>query len=315
MKASRKGTRRGKLEAAAESFLGGIHTPPPTSRLREYGLQRVFARAATVEKEGTRAEDRRAYGRPVLLHRVLMVIMAVLLLTVASTASAYALSYDAQPGSALYGTKIFFERASVALTRSSAEDARLEMEFSERRMQELEGMVAAGDQNGAERWLREYRRNIAQAAELVDRADDDAEELCLQYQHMLARHSHLMSGMHGAQPPGLAHSVESAYNACEQERMRRRQGQEDPSSPSQPPQGQQQQGSSAPMMGDSSTQEAPSYPADTPAAEGRNQMQDTPGSQDSSTQPDATNPDSGQGQQEQKGWGGCVFEDSPTSRP
>jgi hypothetical protein len=295
MKVAEKRARREGRETTAEAFLSKVKTPGPSERLREYGLQRVFARAETTERKGAK----RAYGKPVLLHRTVMVVMAAMLLVLASTAGAYALSSDAQPGSALYGTKIFFERASIALTRSSAEDIKLEMEFSNRRMRELEAMVAAGDQNGAERWLREYERNITQASELLDRSGGDVEELSLQYQHMLDRHAHMMSGMCQGQPPGLEQSIEGAYNTCESQRMRHQQGRGGTPSPSQPP-GDTQPQESCPQVDGSSTQEAPSYPRDMPTTEGQQPVQDAPGSQDSSTQPDPVNQDGGQMQQGQE---------------
>lgn len=315
MKAGRKNGSARLEEAAA--FLGKMAAPSPSSHLREYGLQRVFARADTLEGKGTGLAARHDYRNPALLRRMVVVILAVLLFMVASTTGAYALSYDAQPGSALYGTKIFFERARIAFATSSAEDAKLEMDYSDRRMQELQGMVASGNEKGSDRWLREYLRNIEGAGALIVTVpEDDMDELRQRYQNMLENHAHTMAGMRHGQPSGLSQSIECAYGACENERVRMRQGHghDGEEAPSQMPGGPQQEGSCPSMDGDAG-EEAPPSSVDPQPMDEQEQMHDPSFPEDSSPAPDPMNPEGGQEPQGPEYGGGGMQERGPIPQP
>jgi hypothetical protein len=226
---TRRGKRNDELEAAAAAFLAGAESPRVSHRMREYGLQRVHAKAKAAEPGKTPAA-RRAYRNPALLRHALIVAIVVLLAMVMSTSGAYALSLDAQPDSPLYGTKIFFERARVTLTTSSAADMRLEMGFSERRMEELRNMVASGNREGAERWLHEYSRNVEGAGTVFETvADREAQHLSTQFQEKLEQQAQVMREMREGQPAALSEPIDSAYEICQREqgRMRQRCGQQD----------------------------------------------------------------------------------------
>jgi len=249
--------RKETLEAAAVSFLAEVATPSASSRLKDYGMQRVWARAEAYHEIKAPTTARRAYRNPALLRHVLVVGLVVLMVLLVSTTGVYAFSYNATPDSPLYGTKIFFERARVTLTPSSVEDIRLEMRYSERRMEELQAMVASGNQEGSDRWLREYRRNVEGAGVLFETiSPQEAEQLSPQFQDMLDRHEHMMQGMRHGQPSGLSGSIEGAYQVCDGERMRmrRRCGQETPGDPPQQP-GEPQRKGNCPATEESSMQQ------------------------------------------------------------
>ncbi len=233
--------RRRELETTAAAFLARVAAPRPSARLTEYGMQRVWARVEAHEEGRAPVTARRASRNPALPRHVVVALLVVLMLLLVSASGAYAFSYDAQPDSPLYGTKILFERARITFTPSRAEDARLEMGYSERRMGELRKMVASGNQGGAERWLREYRRNVEGAGLLFETmSPEEAARLSALFQEMLERHEHMMQGMRQGQPSGLSRSIEGAYQVCDQERMRMRQrcGQETPGEPGGEPGGQ-----------------------------------------------------------------------------
>jgi hypothetical protein len=257
--------RKKELAAAAAAFLAEVESPHASDRLRDYGLQRIVARAKAGEAGKAPTTARRAYHNPAMLRHVLIITLVVLLVMLVSTTGVYALSLDAQPDSPLYGTKIFFERARVTLTPSSSGDIHLEMGFSERRMQELQNMVASGNQDGAERWLREYSRNIEGAGVLFENlSDQEAEEISSQFQEMLDQQAQMMQGMRKGLPSGLSEPVENAYRMCDQERsrMQRRCGQQDTGEPIPGP-GDQQGQENRPRSEDSSTSGGTSSPADT----------------------------------------------------
>ena len=228
------------VQAEVEEFILKTTTPPPSRRLMDHGLQRVLEKAAgegTSEQKGLKG--RSVYRNPSLLRHALMVIIAVLLVLVLSTTSVYALSDNALPGSTLYGTKIFFERTRIAINLSPAEDAQMEIEFSRRRMDELQEMVASGSSKGAERWLREYRRNLRGAQELLQGLPgDEAEGLADELKDSLQRQSTLMKKLQGEASPELSEEVEEAQQVCEEEKKQvQQQGQKESGQPPSMPDG------------------------------------------------------------------------------
>ncbi len=209
------------LEEKADAFLKASSAPAPPTRLKDYGLQRIYAKADASEGAGARALERRTYRNPALLRRAALVMALLLALMIVATSGAYALSYHAQPDSPLYGSKIFFERARLAFSLSVAGDVRLEMGYCDRRLEELQGMYESGNGSGAGRWLREYRRNLERVKSLIDKVPaGEIGELYLAYGEMLSRHSDTMQRMRHGVPSGMAESLEKAYGECETERVR-----------------------------------------------------------------------------------------------
>ena|GEM_PF-2023676 len=286
------------LEAVAAAFMAKAASPAASDHLHDYGLQRVLAKARAAETHEEPAAMRRAYRNPALLRHALIVAMVALLVMLLSTTGVYAFSLDAQPGSTLYGTKIFFERARVTLNTSNGGDISLEMGFSERRMEELQNMLATGSPQEAKRWLREYRRNIEGAGILFEGITvQEAERLAAPFQEMLDRQAQTMQGMRRGLQSGLSEPVEGAYQVCDQERARMRQrcGQQGNEGPEQEPGGQGQQGQgNCPRTEDTSTQEETTSSTginllvDSSGAEGTGLPSGTPSSAPGETTTDET---------------------------
>lgn len=210
----------------AEEFLLAAKTPPAPETLRQYGLQRVFARASTAREEEKKA-GRELLRGPFPLRRAIVIPLVSLLLLVGGASGVYAASAGALPGSALYDSKIFFERARIFLTASPSGDARLEMDFCGRRMRELQEMLKAGGTPYGERWLREYRRNLSQAEQLLDAVGEpESRALAASFEGILGEHARLMEALRSEAPPGSIPLLEEAYRECQgsRARMRRRCG-------------------------------------------------------------------------------------------
>jgi len=278
--------RKEALEAAAVAFLSQVETPGASSRLEDYGMERVWTRAERQRETRAPAAARRVYRNPALLRHVIVIVLVIVMVMLVSTTGAYALSYNAQPDSMLYGTKIFFERARITLTPSSTEDIRLEMSYAERRMEELEKMVAAGNERGANRWLREYQRNIEGAGILFEAIPaQETEELSVQFQEMLDRQADMMQGMGHGQPSGLSEPIENAYHVCDQERVRMHQrcGQQNRGNSDQEPGGQQQNGN-CPAPDEATVQEETAAPGEAGA------VNESPAAENQYTEPAAEAP-------------------------
>lgn len=211
----------GEREIRAAAFLEAASSPLPSDGLRVSGLQRIYARAESAAKGGKPVMGWRAFRSPALLRHAVLAILTILLVMVFSTTGVYALSLKAQPDSPLYGAKIFFERARLALTTSSAADLRLELDYSDRRMEELREMYESGNGGGVDRWLREYRRNIAGCRSLIDGLPaSQADGLYLRYQEVLDRQARMMQGMMQGAPAAISGQIEEASSFCDMERRR-----------------------------------------------------------------------------------------------
>ena len=210
---------RHELELRADAFLR--ETPPPRipQALKDYGPQRVIALLSTREAPAVR----HMYRKPALARRALLVSLFAILLLAGTTSATYAASRDALPGSFFYGSKIFFERARLVLTVSRAEDARLEMEFGERRIRELSRMAGGEDEGGAERWLREYRRNVEGAEALLDTLSKrEASDLAARFLQTLEGQASMLEEIGASSPAILSPYLEEAYQVCDGSRMRMR---------------------------------------------------------------------------------------------
>ncbi len=220
------GNRNDKeLEALVEAFVKDADTPPPSGRLRDYGLQRIIARAeASAGRE--RLPKRRILRNPSFVQRIVLIGLAIPLLLIVMTSSAYAFSSGSQPGSLLYGTKLFFEHARETLTISSENDIKLEIEYSDRRISELEKMIDPANNQGLDRWLREYQENINKVSGLLDQmpseSGDPLSQLLL---GALDRQAGVINEIRvGRASP--VQQIDEAYGLCNQgrEQMRQRRG-------------------------------------------------------------------------------------------
>ncbi|MDI6873076.1 MAG: DUF5667 domain-containing protein [Actinomycetota bacterium] len=218
--------RARKKARMAEEFLRGTPSPHAPSTLRDFGLQRIMARASRARDEAT---GKRYLRHPARLRRAVAVPLLTLLLMAGATSGLYAASSGALPGSPLYGSKIFFERARLALTPSPSSDAGLEMEFCERRMRELQGMLQDGGSHDWERWLREYRRNLSRVELLLESLPDtESRSLSLSFESMLSEHVGFLELMSTEAPEESRPFLEVAHKECHGSmmRMRRRCGME-----------------------------------------------------------------------------------------
>jgi hypothetical protein len=199
MKGGKADMKRKRSIAREESAAGWLKaaavTPGP--RMRPGRLEAIFNRVCErLEKEGagSRREARIALAaRRGRARRAVLVPAVSLALLLLSAGGAFAMSYDAAPGSSLYGTKLFFERARLTLTPGNDGKVGYRMRLTEKRMAELEKMLAAGAESGGSSWESAYRREIeglqSQISVLPDgererRQEEAAIRLQEQYQRM-----------------------------------------------------------------------------------------------------------------------------------
>lgn len=215
--------REREREKLAEDFLRGTKGPSAPRSLRDFGLQKIMTRASSAARK-TGWGERKHLRHPAFLRRAVAVPLISLLLLAGATSGVYAASTDALPGSSLYASKIFFERARVAFTPSRFSDARLEMDFCRRRILELQKLLDTGSSRGWDRWLREYRRNLEEAESLLDAVSPtESHELSVRFQEILEEQSRMMEEMHARTSAENLPYLEQAYRDCLARMMRLRQ--------------------------------------------------------------------------------------------
>lgn len=191
--------------APVEALLERAPQPVCGSAVRDEVRGRVMAGLTLEEPAGRRARGRRVHDRAVgrgklpratVVRRAVLVPAIVLVLLAAMTAGAYALSAGANPDSALYPVKLFFERARFEMTGSDLARAELGLEYAEKRMAELEFMVSNGISDGASDWLDEYEGNLLKAQEYTAKLQGDAAvEIQIRLGQLAEEHLQLMQSL------------------------------------------------------------------------------------------------------------------------
>jgi hypothetical protein len=134
----------GALAAVARQVSAAVaESPSPATRARHVqALMEEAARLAPAPRATTPvARTRRAHswGR-----RVLVTLCALAGLAVVAVPATAALAANAQPGQALYGTKLAFENVQLTLQRDPAKKVALRLKFAEERLAEIQKLVTAG---------------------------------------------------------------------------------------------------------------------------------------------------------------------------
>jgi hypothetical protein len=141
--------------------------------------------------------------------------LASLLLAFSLLASSFGVAYaseDALPGDALYGVKRALERVSLAFSTSAVGDSRLLIQHAERRLQEVEQLIALNRQEDLGTALGGYEDAVSEA---LDLAGDDA-ELLNTLESALEKHQQVLEGVIAKAPeqalPGLTRALERSQH-------------------------------------------------------------------------------------------------------
>ncbi len=207
--------RRERLAAASMEKVAKY----PGPHMRPGRPEAMFARICErVEREGgvSRREARKALSVRGRGRRVAVALVMSMLLLVLMSSSAFALSYDASPGSALYGTKLFFERVRLSLTPGDYSKAAYRLRLTEKRLGELEKMVAAGKEKGGPAWESAYRREVRGLLDQVSELPEEARErFTEEAADRLREQARRMEMLGSASPGSLGGHVRNANEFCD----------------------------------------------------------------------------------------------------
>jgi hypothetical protein len=131
------------------------------------------------------------------------------------SATAYASQFSL-PGDALYPVKTSLEQTQLGLSLNAARQAELQLEFAQRRLDEVATLIEEGRYNDIETATSEFEYHIQQAIdtlELVAAGDPArAEELAAKIASALSSYASTLSGMMANVPEAVKPAFERAMN-------------------------------------------------------------------------------------------------------
>lgn len=143
---------------------------------------------------------------------VAVLVIAVILFGGASATVSAAQS--ALPGDALYSVKTGYEQAQLQLTREAYNQAMLNLEFAERRLDEIASLIADGRYSDISTAVSEFEAYVQGAIDaLGGLAQNDparAGVLTQEIANALSRYAQILSGMLASVPESVADEVERA---------------------------------------------------------------------------------------------------------
>jgi hypothetical protein len=187
---------RGRMKFQAEMNSLGLSAPTRSQgNFLSRGFQRISSKGNNNDREDLLMNNRKQ--RFTLASAVILIILLAFLF---GGAGMTALASQASlPGDVLYPVKTSLEQTRVALARDASVRAQLQMEFAERRLGEIAGLIEEGRFDNIPTATAEFETYIRHAlAELEAIAQGDPEQatiLAVQVSEALTRHALTLSGM------------------------------------------------------------------------------------------------------------------------
>lgn len=212
------------LDAALDHVVQGLPTHAPEGMDQLLQTARAAREAFAVEVPDDVARAHLAAllqepaGVPILeaarrpRHRVALVLIAAVVTVLLLGGAAVAASGSALPGSLLYPVKRAVEKIDLALHRDPASQARLHLEFAQRRLTELSDLLAlrrAGETVDIGAAMSAYQGEVAkvQAAIATDTSDPGYQALLGSVEDQLEGHLAVLSALRDNTVPGPAQSA------------------------------------------------------------------------------------------------------------
>jgi hypothetical protein len=144
-----------------------------------------------------------------------MALVGLLIFVLALGSSTIALaSQSAIPGDTLYPIKITIEKAELALTPGSLGDARLHIEFAQRRLSEVQSLVLEGKYEYITQTVSDFEYQVNQAVYYLKTAADQngflAKALATSLQETLVGQAKLVAILAAIVPPDAKQEMERA---------------------------------------------------------------------------------------------------------
>jgi hypothetical protein len=152
--------------------------------------------------------------RPYKLTLQMVLVGLLMFVLVLSTSTISLASQSAIPGDTLYPIKISIENAELALTPGSLGDARLHVEFAQRRLSEVQSLVLDGKYEYIAQTVTDFEYQVSQAVNNLKTAANQngflAKALATSLQETLAGQAKLVAILAGIAPPEAKLEMERA---------------------------------------------------------------------------------------------------------
>lgn len=148
----------------------------------------------------------------------LVALLLIFFLFSGAGITAYA-AQSALPGDALYSLKTSIEQAQVRLAADAAKIAELHLEFAERRLVEISGLIAEGRYGDIDRATQEFEYHVQQALQAMETvaAGDPlrAQQLAARVTAALSEYARSLAGMMLNVPEGTRASMQRAIDTSQ----------------------------------------------------------------------------------------------------
>lgn len=159
----------------------------------------------------------RRVNQPVLV-RIGLVVTLICILFAGTTGVALA-ARNALPGEAFYAVKIGLEKAAIALTPSGAGDARLHIQYAQRRLMEIQDLVLEGRYDHIALAAQDYEYQVGQAVQEIDQLSSrqplQAQRLAESFQTTLENQVAAMNVVTGVVPDNTKPELGRVQQATE----------------------------------------------------------------------------------------------------
>ena len=156
---------------------GDAYSYKPSSEAKAKGRERLYAEMRSIEKaEAEAAKSGWNLLRVITnihIQRWAVASAAVLLIAVTSGVTTVAASQRTKPGDFLYPVKRTAENTRLALEFSSESKANLEIEYAERRANEIAKLIASGDTEKVDSTQKDLHNHLASAAKIAGNLDNE----------------------------------------------------------------------------------------------------------------------------------------------
>lgn len=149
----------------------GAYSYTPSSQAKAHGRERLHAEMRSIEAKGAV----KSAWNPLQIFsgfQRLAVASAAVLLVATTSISTVAASQSTKPGDFLYPVKRTAENTRLALEFSSESKANLEIEYAERRANEIAKLLESGDTDKVDSAQKDLRNHLASAAKIAGNLED-----------------------------------------------------------------------------------------------------------------------------------------------
>jgi len=151
---------------------------------------------------------------------VIAIILAIAVVIFAGTSATVSAAQGALPGDALYSVKTGWEQTQARFESDSFDQAIMYLEFAERRLDEIESLIAEGRYLDIAKAVDEFEFYLQQAIQslgkLAGSEPERATQLTIQISNALSRYAQILTGMLARVPESVQDDLQRALTTSDE---------------------------------------------------------------------------------------------------